>query len=248
MTNVFQKSIQMILFDNQSFLIYIETVKLYRLHREEGNSMKSSLSSAKPDNHPPLKRFYHPKFAIFFAGIAVICIVLNFFSLSIAEGRQSISPGAILPAIQLNISDVDGAEKYLGVQNPKLSTLSQIPCKLLLIEVFSFYCPICHNQASFCNRVYKSIQQDPSLRNEIKFIGIGAGNNMREVEAFKANYKVPFPLFPDADFLIHKKLAEPRTPFMLLVDKKGKVLWTHHGVMENFDGFLGLLKKYLAVQ
>jgi thiol-disulfide isomerase/thioredoxin len=132
----------------------------------------------------------------------------------------------------------------LGLKGLKSFTISQIPAKLILIEIFSFYCPICHKQAPIANRVYKFIQQNPELGKDVKMIGIGAGNNQKEIAAYKATFHVQFPLFPDPDFYIHKKLWEQRTPCTILLTKNGKVLLAHYGVMEDVDEFLQLIEKF----
>jgi peroxiredoxin len=161
----------------------------------------------------------------------------------ISYGAEKVSPGATLPHFSLSAPDDPEMKQYLGLKNPRSFTLSQIPAKFLLIEFFSLYCPICHKQAPAANKIYKVIRQDPELNKDIKMIGIGTGNTQKEVEAFKTNLRVPFPLFTDLDFKIHKKIGEPRTPFTILTTNKGKVLLIHSGVVEDTDEFIGKIKK-----
>lgn len=51
-------------------------------------------------------------------------------------------------------------------------------------------------------------------------IGIGLGNNSKEVSYFKKYFNVSFPIIPDPDYKIHKALNETRTPLLAIIDKR----------------------------
>jgi peroxiredoxin len=177
-------------------------------------------------------------------------IVFSFILFGLYPFRDSnaLTANERLPQFTLHLSDEGAVQKYLGLKNKNPFSLSQIPAKLILIEVFSLYCPICHKQAPVANKIYKYIQQNPDLSKNIKVIGIGAGNNLREVGVFSETFRVPFPLFPDPDFVVHKKLGEPRTPATILTTREGKVLSIHYGVIEDMEGYVLKIKKFHAQQ
>lgn len=136
----------------------------------------------------------------------------------------------------------DTHRQYLGLDPDKPFSLSQIKAKVLIIEIFSMYCPICQREAPDVNALYNLIQADPALKNKIKLIGIGVGNSDFEVDVFKEKYKVEFPLFSDPDFSIHKKTGTVRTPhfFGLLLKENSDitVFYSRTGEMTSPEEFL----------
>ena len=74
------------------------------------------------------------------------------------------------------------------------------------------------------------------------------GNDSDEIQTYRTSFKVEFPLIPDANKEIQKKVKMNVVPYMVLMDKKGKILMTHVGPIENFDTFVGEIKKHYQTQ
>lgn len=161
-----------------------------------------------------------------------------------AYGAETVSSGQNLPQFTLDVPDSVELQEYLGLKNLKSFSISQIPAKLILLEVFSIYCHVCHKQAPLVNKLYKFIQEDSDLRNDIKIIGIGAGGKPRDLVPYEKKFRVPFPVFPDPYLDIHKKLGSPGVPFIIVVTNAGKVLFTHVGLIEDAEEFFGQIKKF----
>jgi peroxiredoxin len=109
------------------------------------------------------------------------------------------------------------------------------------------YCPYCQKDAPGINELYQRIQKSPDLKDKIKLIGIGAGNTAFEVEAYRKTYQVPFPLFPDKDYAIHKACGEVRTPYFIIVkindDGSHQIVHAQLGNYPGAEPFLELVLK-----
>ncbi len=110
--------------------------------------------------------------------------------------------------------------KYLGLSDKKAHSLSDIRAEFILIEVFSIYCPVCQKYSTKFNQLYDLVQRDNFFKRNIRMIGIGMGNNSKEVSYFKKYFNILFPLIPDPDFKIHNALKKTRVPLIILLDKR----------------------------
>jgi peroxiredoxin len=160
-------------------------------------------------------------------------------SASLAEG---FTPGSQLPSFTLPAPDSPQAQSYLGLKAMEPFTLSEVRSKMVLVEFMSVTCPQCIANAPTINRLYKVIQEDPALSRDVKIIGIAIGSDKKQVDAFKKNSKVPFPIFPDDKFAVAEVVDVMETPTMVLVSSSGKTLSSHRGTIKDFDAFLKELR------
>lgn len=124
----------------------------------------------------------------------------------------------------------ESALDYLGVAEPEIRTegeqevtafsLAQIKAKVLLVQIFSMYCPHCQREAPDMNMLHERLL-DSKYKDDIKILGVGTGNTAFEVELFKQEYQIPFPLVPDMDFAFYSAFGRTGTPTYLLLKLDG---------------------------
>ena len=150
--------------------------------------------------------------------------------------------GESLPSFKLPIPQDASAQRYLGLSGTGEFTISQIEAKVVIIQIFSMYCPVCQKEASRVNKLHRTIQKRKDLKNKIRMIGIGTGNTAFEVGFFQKKYEVPFPLFSDENLYIHRILGKLRTPYFIGVkinrDGSNEVFYSRLGQFRDVDGFL----------
>ncbi len=179
--------------------------------------------------------------------LAIVTALVLAGSPAVSQGAQP-KAGDRLFDFTLPVPSESADRSYLGLSGwGKTFKIADVKASLVLIEILSMYCPFCQKEAPVVNRLYEAIEKDPAARGRIKIIGIGAGNSAYEVEVFRKRYGVPFPVFPDPDYDIHKKCGEVRTPFFiavrLLPNGTQEVTYAGLGGFGEVPAFLETLKK-----
>jgi len=171
--------------------------------------------------------------------IPLTIFALMFFTLTspLLAANKPPEKGETLPIMNLTIPKNPAEKSYLGLTGEGSFKIPQIKTKVVIVEIFSMYCPYCQKDAPGVNELFNLIEKNPDLKNKIRLIGIGAGNTSYEVEVYKKTYAVPFPLFPDKDFTIHKACGEVRTPYFIVV--KINEDGTHQIVHAQLGGYPG---------
>ncbi len=168
-----------------------------------------------------------------------ICLL---FSLQCHAACCAAFPEDVPPQITIPAPESPQAQRYLGLKEMEPFALSKVNAKIIIIVFFNALCPHCHANASIVNKLYNVIQDDERLR-DVKVIGIAVGSDKSQVDAFRKNFKVPFPLFIDVDLAISAAMGGVDTPTtIVLTTSNGKVLAGHIGVIKDFEGFLKELR------
>jgi len=182
--------------------------------------------------------------------LILLVTVTLLFSILVIHALAANKPpqkGEVLPIMNFPIPKNPDEKSYLGLPGSGPFKIPQIKAKVVIIEIFSMYCPYCQKDAPGVNELYRLIENNADIKNKIKLIGIGAGNSSYEVEVFKKTYNVPFPLFPDKDFTIHKACGEVRTPYFIVIkineDGTHKIVHTQLGDYPGAEPFLDLVLK-----
>lgn len=150
--------------------------------------------------------------------------------------------GGQLPEAAFKIPDNPKDRNYLGLSGEGSFRLPQIKARVLIIEAFSMYCPVCQKEAPKINELYKTIEENDALKGKIKLIGVGVGNSSFEVDIFRNKYKVPFPLLSDEDLTFLLDFGVTMTPHFIAISINGsgsdKIIYSRVGGIGDTKQFL----------
>lgn len=167
---------------------------------------------------------------------------------STADGAKKTDETAEYGFGNLDLSGLSDSDKnYLGLKVDAKPVLRNVNADMIIFEFISVYCPSCQMQSPIFNQLYSALEADSALRDKVKMIGVGAGNNKNEVDQFRQSREVTFPILPDPNFAIYKMLADSvRTPYTLILmrDKSGNFVsvGSHTGLIRSYESFLADIK------
>ncbi|MGA9477128.1 MAG: TlpA disulfide reductase family protein [Desulfobacterales bacterium] len=159
-----------------------------------------------------------------------------------SEKYKPPSAGDVLPDIKLPVPKDGRLQEYLGVSGAGLFSVNQIKADIVIIKLFSVYCPLCHKDAPKMNQLYAKIESSAELKGRLKLIAIGAGNSIQQVAQFKEEYGLKFPVFADGDGSIHRQLGSVKFPYYMGVKLDGghtaRIFYARLGQIQDTDTVL----------
>lgn len=182
--------------------------------------------------------------------IFTVAIMIGLLScgFACAKGRTMNVDGTKLAQLECFTPEDQAGRRYLGLDAKEMFQLSQVKTDLLVVEVFSMYCPVCQREARNVNKLFSRVKADPKLRGKVKLLGLGIANTPLEVGIFKKKYSVPFALVGDPEMKVQTvSKTKFRTPTFIVMKMgaKGdaKIVYTHIGTLGNLDEILGVLSR-----
>jgi len=157
--------------------------------------------------------------------------------------KMALTTGSTLPAFELAMPNFPAMSAYLGVEDGRSFSLAQIAAELIVVEFFDIYCHKCYQNAPIANQLYTAIKEDKQLCQNIKMIGIGLASRPEEIDEYRQKFNVEFPLFADPQNNVRPASKVKHVPLTVVVDKSGKVLVSHLGVIRNVDAFFTKIKE-----
>lgn len=155
--------------------------------------------------------------------------------------------GDLFPDIEFAKPSKSEDKEYLGLKGWGDFGIADIRAEVVIIELFSMYCPHCQAEASLTIDIYDMIEKDKRLKGKFKIIGIGINNSDFEVDFFRKKYKIPFPLISDGANRLSESFGKILTPHYVVVkigvDKGAKIIYSETGRLDDPKEFLDKIYK-----
>ena len=94
------------------------------------------------------------------------------------------------------------------------------------------------------NKLYRYIQENADLRDDVKMFAVSAGNKWPEIQVFRSKLAIPFPILQDPYVKAHTALGKTPIPVVYILDNQGKVLFSHMGYIADIEDLFLKIKDF----
>jgi len=130
---------------------------------------------------------------------------------------------------ELNKSDKGAISDYRG--------------KIVLINFFATWCPPCRKELP---EIEKDIWSQYKGNPRFAMLTFGREHNWEELNIFKEQNNISFPVYPDPDRSIYGFFAEKMIPRNFVIDENGNIIYMSVGFNpDEFEALKKLLEKEL---
>lgn len=152
--------------------------------------------------------------------------------------------GDTMPELTLPVPQDQAGQDMLGVAGLTTFTPADLKADLVFLEVIGVYCPQCVNQAPGFRTLFNRLNRG-KLKGRVAMFGLAAGGTEAEVRQLLGTGQYLFPVVSDPDYVAHKALGEPLTPYTMVFRPDGSVVYHHLGVVQDIDALYQLIRNQL---
>lgn len=167
-----------------------------------------------------MKASCHERITAMKRGLMALLLVIAIPQSPLADMVGAAAPGFVM-------EDIDG----------KPVSLTSFTGKALILFHFNTYCHSCRLEVPTIN----TIQQNHA---DLKVIGIAIGNDRREAETFRRQYKPQFTLVADPGQKIYRDYSVHTVPLVDIIDKTGTI--RYRGKIADYADFESAMKQVIA--
>jgi len=159
--------------------------------------------------------------------------------------QAEIDVGDSLAGLLLPSPGTEEATRYFGLEKNEPFALEQLEKEYILFKIVDVYCPVCHEQTPAFNRLYSRIQEDASLADKLYVFIIAPEATPTEITYLYQAWKTPYPILGDHEYILPEKIGSLNTPYTILADRAGLVLYAHLGPMPETREMVNKLKEIM---
>jgi thiol-disulfide isomerase/thioredoxin len=142
--------------------------------------------------------------------------------------------------IQFQGEEISGI-KIPSLNGDRLDPVKRADGRVVLINIWATWCPPCVQEIPALSRLYLDLKD-----RGFEAYGVNMKEPAREVEIFRRNFKVEFPVLLDLNGILLEKWGYETLPTTVILDGKGKmrflamgyVDWDAPGIRRQIEGLL----------
>lgn len=161
----------------------------------------------------------------------------------LSAGAEPFGPGASIAQIRFAAPHLAEDAAALGMQPGASFAVQDLGADLVLLEVIGVYCPQCHKQAPGFNSLYGRLNKGKTKGRVAMFAVAAGGTDLEVAQARESMYR--FPVVSDPNYVAHKALGEPLTPYTIVCRADGTIVWAHLGVVEDVSELYARIRDLL---
>jgi peroxiredoxin len=136
-----------------------------------------------------------------------------------------------------------GDKAYLGLAtNARTFSLYDVQADVLVVEVFSPYCPHCQATAPKLNDVVRRVRAAGYPR-EVRFLGVAIDVSDFVIQRFRNTYDLSFPVLSDPDQEFAHALEARSIPYFFVIDTESRRVLGEFDRPDELDALLMTIRE-----